>query len=166
MKVAGPRLAKPGNYLLPFGADVAETMALAECARDRVIVMGSAMSGRQPPPGAVVGPGVNELLSLQPPRGHLPTQCIRCGWCSDNCPARLNVAALNDDFELARAERAKRRGALACVGCGICSYVCPARLPLRRRLGLLQQAIRTPQQAQHAATGTHEETGRGPGAEQ
>ncbi|KKL78411.1 hypothetical protein LCGC14_2025130, partial [marine sediment metagenome] len=73
------------------------------------------------------------------------TPCIRCGWCIENCPARLNVAALNDDFELARPKRAQRRRVLACVDCGICSYLCPARLPLTRRVGLLKRAVRRSQ---------------------
>ena len=100
------------------------------------------MTGWQLVAGAAVCAQTNALLALQPPAAGLPTPCIRCGWCTDNCPARLNVAALNDDFELGRVDRARRRAALACVDCGTCTYVCPARLPLAWRLGRLKQAIR------------------------
>jgi electron transport complex protein RnfC len=66
---------------------------------------------------------------------------VRCGWCTDHCPARLNVAALNDAFELGDIAFADRAGALACVECGLCSYVCPARLPLSQRVRRLKRNL-------------------------
>jgi electron transport complex protein RnfC len=140
--VAGPRVPRPANLLVPFGADAAEVLAAVGAPEEPPQVHGPAMTGRLLAPGAVVSWQTSALLGLAPVEGGPPTPCIRCGWCTDNCPARLNVAGLNDDFELGRADRAARHGAMACVGCGICSYVCPARLPLAERLRLLQQAIR------------------------
>ncbi len=139
--VSGPRVPRPANLLVPFGADAAEVLASAGLEADAPAICGSAMAGQPLAPGAVVCSQTNVLLGLEAFDAGLPTPCIRCGWCTDNCPARLNVAALNDDFELGRAHRARRRGALACVSCGICSYVCPARLPLARRLLELKRAI-------------------------
>ena len=140
--VSGAAVGRPGNYLVPFGAACAEVLALAEAEPDQPAVYGSAMNGRQVVENATVGPACNGLLAPRAPELGQPTPCIRCGWCVDNCPARLNVSGLNDDFELGRVERAHRRGALACVDCGICSYVCPARLPLTHRVGMLKAAIR------------------------
>ena len=140
--VAGPRASAPGNYLLPFGAEVSEALEAAGVPEAGPVVDGSVMTGRQVGEGAVVHAAAGELVALPETTGALPTPCIRCGWCSDNCPARLNVAALNDDFELGRARRAGRRGAMSCVGCGICTYVCPARLPLAWRVSRLKGAIR------------------------
>ncbi|OPX25295.1 MAG: hypothetical protein B1H04_00235 [Planctomycetales bacterium 4484_123] len=140
--LSGPALHRPGNYLVPFGAEIEELLALAGLDAQAWGVCGPAMSGQLATAGAVTGPGGNAVLGLHPQQAGPPTQCIRCGWCSENCPARLNVAALNDDFELNRPTQAARRGVLACVGCGICSYLCPARLPLSRRVALLKRAIR------------------------
>jgi electron transport complex protein RnfC len=94
-------------------------------------------------PAAVVGPATNAVLALKvgPEPMSTPTQCIRCGWCTDHCPARLNVAALNDDYELKQIAHARRFGVQACVGCGVCTYVCPARLPLAQRVRQLIQAV-------------------------
>jgi len=142
--LAGPEAQRPGNYLVPFGADAGEALSLAGAAPDEPGVCGSAMRGAQIVAGAVTASGTEALLAIRPPAAPPPTACIRCGWCSENCPARLNVAALNDDFELGRPDRARRRFPQACVGCGICSYVCPARLPLARRVALLKQALRSP----------------------
>jgi electron transport complex protein RnfC len=91
----------------------------------------------------VVGPATTALLALDGAANHgPPSPCIRCGWCTDHCPARLNVAALNDDYELALVDRARRTGVAACVDCGVCTYVCPARLPLTQRVRQLKRAAR------------------------
>jgi len=148
--VSGPRVGAPANLLVPFGAGAEEVLGLAKIEGDGPAVYGSAMDGRQLADGAVVDSRTNGLLGLRPPEIGQPTPCIRCGWCSQQCPARLNVAMLNDDFELGRIEHARRGGALACVSCGICSYVCPARLPLAERLLLLKQAIRQADAAEAA----------------
>jgi Na+-translocating ferredoxin:NAD+ oxidoreductase subunit C len=81
------------------------------------------------------------VLAIEPAPMPPSSPCIRCGWCTDYCPARLNVAALNDRFELGLLHRLRATGVQACVECGICSYVCPARLPLSHRVGQLRRAL-------------------------
>ena len=135
--LAGPRAAKPANRWAPFGADC---LALADAAGARVI-HGGPMTGIVCPPEAVVTPATDAVLAFDPADPPPPSPCIRCGWCTDHCPARLNVAALNDTFELSLLEEARRQGATACVECGVCSYVCPARLPLTQRVKQLKQRI-------------------------
>ena len=90
---------------------------------------------------AVVTPATPAVLSLEAADMPLPGPCLRCGWCTDHCPARLNVTALNDAFELSLVDRARLGGALACVECGVCSYICPARLPLTQRVKQLKRRI-------------------------
>ncbi|MCK5557491.1 MAG: 4Fe-4S dicluster domain-containing protein, partial [Candidatus Hydrogenedentes bacterium] len=80
-------------------------------------------------------------LAMDPTPTGAAAQCIRCGWCRDHCPARLNVAVLNDLYELGQIESADKAGALACVECGVCSYICPARLPLAERLRQLKRTV-------------------------
>ena len=134
--IAGQQIVTANNYLVPFGMRCSELAGLAS----RSLVHGGAMTGLfcthqavvTPATDAVLGLGVTELLSPRP--------CIRCGWCTDHCPARLNVAALNDAFELVDLVSARRHGAEACVGCGVCGYVCPARLPLAERVKALRRA--------------------------
>jgi len=151
--LAGPRAPEPANVWVPFGADC---RGLAG-GGDGLILHGGPMAGTPCPDGAVVTPATHAVLSLEAAPPPLPSPCIRCGWCTDHCPARLNVAALNDAFELSLPERARRAGALACVECGVCSYVCPARLPLSQRVRQLKRSIvsggRSP-----AAVGTGEST--------
>ena len=60
--------------------------------------------------GAVVTPATDALLAIDEAPLAVPTPCIRCGWCTDLCPARLNVAILNDDFELAQVDHSPPAG--------------------------------------------------------
>jgi electron transport complex protein RnfC len=137
--LAGPRVAQPANLWVPFGADCRRLAG----SGDGLLLHGGPMGGTACREGAVVTPATNAVLSLEAARPPLPSPCIRCGWCTDHCPARLNVAALNDAFELSLVARARRAGAPACVECGVCSYVCPARLPLTHRVKQLKRRILT-----------------------
>jgi len=140
--VAGPRVERAGNVRVPFGAAADAVLAAAGVGGEGVSIHGSAMTGRPIPPGAVVTQATDALLALPAAPTEPPTPCIRCGWCGTHCPARLNVASLNDDFELGRLRHAERRGVLSCLDCGICTYVCPARLPLAHRMRMLKQVLR------------------------
>jgi len=142
--LAGPRTAKPGNFWTPLGmscAELAGSTGTNEAAEGPVIVHGGPMAGTLCDPAAVVTQATGALLSLDPQTMPLPSPCLRCGWCTDHCPARLNVAMLNDAFELSLVDRASAGGALACVECGVCSYVCPAKLPLTQRVKQLKRRI-------------------------
>jgi len=90
---------------------------------------------------AVVSPATDAVLALESAVPASPSPCIRCSWCTDHCPARLNVAALNDAFEVCDLSLAHRLAAQACVECGVCSYVCPARLPLSQRARQLKRIL-------------------------
>ena len=141
--VSGRNAAAPGNYWTPFGMDCTELSGPPKGAgaAGASVFMGGPMTGLKCAPQAVVSPVTNAVLLNSCPPPPEPGPCIRCGWCTDHCPARLNVAALNDAFELGLIEQAARGVATACVECGVCSYVCPARLPLSQRVRRLKRAI-------------------------
>ncbi len=141
--VAGEGVERRGNFHVPFGAPVGDLVGRT----DGLVMVGGPMTGRQATDDGVVTASTDAVLVLASPDLAPPGPCIRCGWCTDHCPVRLNVAALNDEYELGQIDRARRAGAMACVGCGVCSYVCPARLPLTERVKRLQRAIRRRQAA-------------------
>ncbi len=132
--VAGERVVEGANVWTPFGVDCAFLAGSAEPP----LVHGGAMSGLPMDDDAVAWAATEAVLALDAVAPPAPTPCIRCSWCTDHCPARLNVAALNDHFELGHIEDAHAAGVLACVECGICSYICPARLPLAHRVRQLK----------------------------
>jgi len=133
--IAGEHIDHPANAWVPFGALCEELAAGAAPP----LIHGGPMTGVRCEPNTVVTAATDAVLALAGTQVPHPTPCIRCGWCTDHCPARLNVAALNDAFELARPRAARRLGVVACVECGVCSYVCPARLPLSQRVSRLKR---------------------------
>ena len=135
--VAGPAAAVKGNFFVPFGMSCHELPGRTA----GWLVHGGPMSGRLCGDSAVVWHGTDAVLAIAPMEPAVAAPCIRCGWCTDRCPARLNVSALNDFYELGQVRKAHRVGALGCVGCGVCTYVCPARLPLAQRVKQLKRMI-------------------------
>ncbi len=146
--VAGPHTARPGNFWAPFGTPCVELASLTAgpnpypaAGPEPTLIHGGPMAGTLCDARAVVTPATGAVLSLEAAPMSLPGPCIRCGWCTDHCPARLNVAMLNDAFELSLVDRAAHGGALACVECGVCGYICPAKLPLTQRVKQLKRQI-------------------------
>lgn len=63
-------------------------------------------------------------------RVELSDPCIRCNWCADLCPTRVQPAALLEAAQRRDVRHIERHGIDSCIECGICSYVCPSKLPL------------------------------------
>ena len=63
--------------------------------------------------------------------GHTQEQaCIRCGHCSEACPAGLVPNLLADQCRSDQFEKAESYDLFDCIECGACSYVCPSNIPL------------------------------------
>ncbi len=99
--------------------------------RDYTLRGGAALRDIRVPRDAIVSAGGELSIDAGVPSPPInPDPCIRCGWCVESCPVRINPAGILEaaqDNDLALADR---YGLDACVECGICSYVCPSRLPL------------------------------------
>ncbi|WP_407277731.1 electron transport complex subunit RsxC [Aromatoleum evansii] len=128
-------VARPGNYEVLLGTQVAELLELAgpKADTDRYIMGGPMMGTELQSLSVPVTKGTNCVISASPalfppPPPELP--CIRCGACARACPAELQP------FELYWFSRAKNFGKAQeyhlfdCIECGCCAFVCPSRIPL------------------------------------
>ncbi|MFP4139262.1 MAG: RnfABCDGE type electron transport complex subunit C [Planctomycetota bacterium] len=155
--LSGEHAEQPGNFWVPYGTPCEHLVGSLEGTH----IHGGPMTGLRLRSNVVVGPTTDAVLSLAAPAPLPPSPCIRCGWCTDHCPARLNVSALNDHFEMGDVDTAWRSGTLSCVHCGICTYVCPARLPLAQRVQELKRSIYVMRRAE--ATTEHARKARNAG---
>jgi len=141
------RVARPGNYLVLLGTPVS---ALIEAAGGLVgdvrrIVAGGPMTG---PAVAVldvpVSKGTSGIVALSAddaaPEVDGDQPCIRCGRCSEACPAFLQpfqIATLANRHDYTASEAFHP---IDCIECGACSYVCPTKRPLLQLIRLAKAA--------------------------
>ena len=99
--------------------------------RPRVLRGGDVLRDQRLTPDAVVGGGSELVLHVStaaPPVN--PDPCIRCAWCFESCPTRIQPANLLEASQHRDMHQAERAGLAACIECGICTYVCPSGLPI------------------------------------
>ena len=137
--LAGEYVEHPTNLWVPVG--VTCTSLLSASAQSRSVCHGGPMVGEVIDDHAVVSTSTDAVIAASLTRSALPSECIRCRWCRDHCPAGLNISKLNDCYELGRPQEAQRANSQDCFGCGICSYICPARLPLRHRITCMNDIL-------------------------
>jgi electron transport complex protein RnfC len=134
--VTGNSCTKPGNYETLIGTPLSHLLAHAgfdEFLCQRLIMGGPMMGYSLDDLSAPVIKSTNCLLAAdieESPPSNIAQACIRCGHCSQVCPANLLPQQL---YWYARAKDYDKLAAhnLAdCIECGACSYVCPSEIPL------------------------------------
>jgi len=116
----------------PVGQSIHDILShVLHCDSSQVIVRcGDVLRDQRTLPAASIG-GREITLHVTPrERTELSDPCIRCNWCADLCPTRVQPAALLEAAQRRETLHIERYGIDSCIECGICSYVCPSKLPL------------------------------------
>ncbi|WP_244994778.1 electron transport complex subunit RsxC [Idiomarina abyssalis] len=98
------------------------------------IIMGGPMMGFTLPSTEV--PVIKTTNCILAPTDHeLPAPdpelaCIRCGACSDVCPATLQPQQLQWLAKAKDYDELEKHHLFDCIECGACAYVCPSEIPL------------------------------------
>ncbi len=91
-------------------------------------------------PREAIVAGGELIVHASPPEPPVnPDPCIRCGWCVDSCPTRVQPAGVLEASQHADVPLAEHFGIEACIECGICSFVCPSILPLLPAIRTMRQ---------------------------
>ena len=134
--VTGGAIATPRNLEVRLGTRLADLVAACGGYTGTVarLIMGGSMMGMPLASDAVaVGRATNCIIAatereLRPKVDALP--CIRCGNCSDVCPAYLMPQELNVAAEHREFGALETLGLFDCIECGCCDVVCPSLIPL------------------------------------
>jgi electron transport complex protein RnfC len=134
--MTGDAIGKPGNYEVLLGTPIRHLLALTNYCEEkanRLIMggpmMGFALSSADVPvvktTNCILAPTTEELPPPPPAQS-----CIRCGMCSEACPANLLPQQLYWYSRSREYEKLKEYNLADCIECGACSYVCPSSIPL------------------------------------
>lgn len=134
--VSGPKVTKPGNYIIPIGTPVGHV--LKECGvedlENHKVVLGGPMTGlAQPHLDVPIVKSTTGVIVLPPEmtREWMDyTDCVRCDKCVEHCPMMLYPNQISIYAEAKMYNAAEEWDLMDCIECGICSYVCPAARPI------------------------------------
>jgi len=145
--ISGDGVAQPAHFLTPLGTPLAVLLRRAGLYDDtQCIVCGSTLSGTLVDPSqTVVDQITSNYSAIRTAPPHQQQTCIRCGWCIDDCPARIDPARFFELAQAGRYQRARQIGIFQCIECGICSYICPSRLPIMQQILKMKKELRLAQ---------------------
>ncbi len=152
--VTGDTVADKGNWEVLLGTPVSHLLELSgyrSQKRERVVMGGPMMGFALPHTELPVVKTTNCLLApteKEMPLNDAAMACIRCGMCTEACPAQLLPQQL---YWFSRAEefdKAEQHNLFDCIECGACSYVCPSQIPLVQYYRHAKGAIREERAAQ------------------
>lgn len=153
--MSGDNIRQPGNWEVRLGTPIRHLVELAGgyCDPNSAhLVMGGPMmgfslSGDQVP---IVKASNNILVMQQQTIPHSPgyhDECIRCGKCTEVCPARLLPQQLYWHTRARAWESVQEFHLFDCIECGCCSAVCPSQIPLVQYYRAAKSEIRAAQKA-------------------
>jgi len=162
--VSGQALQKPQNVWSLLGTPVG--YLLEQCGypnKDKKhIIMGGPMMGYSLPTdqvpvvkttNCILAPSEKEISSPYS-TGTGEVECIRCGQCSDVCPAQLLPQELQWSAKAKDHQQLNKLNLFDCIECGACAYVCPSQIPLVNYYRIAKSEIRQQTQldikAEHA----------------
>jgi electron transport complex protein RnfC len=133
--VAGGAIARPRNLDVRLGTRIADLVAACggysgEVAR---LVMGGSMMGiTLDGDSLAVGRATNcvAAFTARELREEGELMCIRCGNCSNVCPAYLMPQEIWGAAKHGEHDSLEKLGLFDCIECGLCDVVCPSNIRL------------------------------------
>ena len=128
--VSGDGVKEPCNVVVPVGVQACDLINACGgyTADDILLIAGGPMMGKTITNDKfVIGPYNGALTVLK----HVPVKaiaCLRCGKCSDHCPAGLQPVRINAAEKAKDSDALKKLSVMDCVECGMCTYICPSKI--------------------------------------
>lgn len=124
-------LGKTHFLIAPVGISLREVLKQCGASADDILLRrGAVLRENEVSPDAVISGGELTLQLMPRQRAVPPDPCIRCSWCVESCPVRVQPAGLLEAAQRGSLDLARHYGLDSCIECGVCSYLCPSHLPL------------------------------------
>lgn len=158
--VVGESLTQQRNIRVPLGTPInhiLEQHGHKPALSSRLIIggpmMGYSVEQAQVPvvktTNCILAPSKQEMPEAPPAQA-----CIRCGMCSEACPAQLLPQQLLWYAQAEDTDKLQAHNLFDCIECGACSFVCPSAIPLvqyyRAAKGTIKQQTAEKQKSDHA----------------
>ena len=132
--ITGEGVVKPQNMIVPNGTLISFLIEQAGGYNSNVdeLILGGPMMGYALKSDKLpVSKGTNCILVTQKDHEQSPpAACIRCGKCSEVCPALLLPQQLYWYTRARDLDRVQDFNLFDCIECGCCAHVCPSHIPL------------------------------------
>lgn len=140
--VSGDALTKPANFEVAVGTPVSELLKLAGVNADEVVLIngGPMMGNSMDNDEFVVTPYTNAITVMYENKTDA-IPCLRCGSCSDYCPAGLQPVRIMQAYQAKDWDAVRDLRADKCIECGLCSYVCPSKIEVAQQVKLAKTVI-------------------------
>ena len=158
--ITGEACAQPQNFEVLIGTPVKHLLDLAQTKTDKVhrLIMGGPMMGftleNADTPIVKASNCIIASSKQELPDPAMEQACIRCGMCTEACPAQLLPQQLYWFSKSSNLEQASAHNIADCIECGACAYVCPSNIPLvqyyRHTKGEIKQANADKQKSDRA----------------
>lgn len=128
--ISGTAVKKPQNVQVPVGMCVKEIVEACGgyTCEDVKIIAGGPMMGKTIVNDLFVIDRAMNAITILENKPFDSVECLRCGKCSDHCPAGLQPVRIAQALKAKDKARMEVLCAKDCIECGLCTYICPSRL--------------------------------------
>ncbi len=154
--LSGDNIREPSNWEVRLGTPISHLIDLAggTLQPDNHLVMGGPMMGFSLSSDQIpIVKASNCILAMRQqtiaPAPGAHDECIRCGKCTEVCPAQLLPQQLYWHSRAKAYDSAQEFNLFDCIECGCCSAVCPSHIPLVQYYRAAKSEVRSAQQAKY-----------------
>ena len=141
--VSGNALKETKNVLVPIGVCVSDVIKAVGGYTDEEVklIAGGPMMGKTVVNDQFVIDRFMNALTVLKTESFQKVACLRCGKCSDYCPAGLQPVRIAQANKTKDMDVVKKLCAQDCVECGLCTYICPSRLDVSENVRIAKRQL-------------------------
>lgn len=128
--VSGDGVANPQNVYVPVGTTAHDIIDACGgyTSEDVYLIAGGPMMGRTITNDEFAIAPQNNGLTVLKNQPLEEVACLRCGRCTESCPAGLEPVRIAAAAKLKDKDALDKLHVMDCIECGMCTYVCPSKI--------------------------------------